>query len=392
MPKAAAARNRMATRGGRGGALILMATYGEGHRRAALAVAEQIAELAPGLGTSVVDFFERVNPTVNRWARTLYVGGVRHTPALYGAWYRSTQRIREESWVQRRLDRFGLEGLARLLADTAPRVVLSTFPIPAGVLSLLRRLGRDRTPSAVAVTDFTVHSQWLHSGIDRYYVATSDLARETAARGIAADRIVATGIPVDAAFARAVRRPRPPGTGPRVMIMGGAYGMLKDSVHLAERIAALPQRPRVRVMAGHDRTLLGAAQDLERRLGSERVVAQPFTSDVAGLMADTDLLVTKAGGLTLSEGLAMGLPMVIHRPIPGQEHANVTYLAAHGAVRVAPHSAGVVSMVAELLADEPAMAALAERSRRLGRPWAARAVAADLLNLMEHGPEASAAG
>lgn len=368
-----------------GGVLILMATYGEGHRRAAEAVAAALRELRPDLPIDVVDYFEQVSPRVNRFARTLYVGGVRHTPGLYGRWYRRTAHIPEKSWLQRQLDRYGLTPLAHLLGAYRPQAVLSTFPIPAGVLSTLRLIGQNVTPSAVAITDFTVHSQWVHSGIDRYFVAADELRQGIAAKGIPAERIHVSGIPIDPSFRKVVTSASPLDR-PRVMIMGGAYGMMKDAVHLAGRLATLPSRPQVLIMAGRDQVLLRAAEELTQRLGADRVIAQPFTRDVARLMASCHLLVTKAGGLTVSEALAIGLPMVIHRPIPGQEWENLTFLDRHRAVKVAHGGDHLVRQVGALLADRTELRRLSDAARELGRPDAAREVAWGMLRLIEEGP------
>jgi processive 1,2-diacylglycerol beta-glucosyltransferase len=112
-----------------------------------------------------------------------------------------------------------------------------------------------------------------------------------------------------------------------------------------------------------------------------RLVAQGFTNRVERLMAASDLVITKPGGLTTSECLAMGLPMVVHAPIPGQEERNCDYLLEQGAALKAIDASALEWRVRELIAHPERLAAMAARARSLGHPQAAR----DVVRLVARG-------
>jgi processive 1,2-diacylglycerol beta-glucosyltransferase len=352
-----------------GSVLILAATYGEGHIRAAQALAAAIARLEPERPVHVVDFFERVSPVMNRIARRAYVGSVRRVPYLYGRWYDATRAIPEDSLVQRTLDHYRVGGLRRLLEETAPAAVVSTFPIPAGVLSTLRVEEGYDVPSAVAVTDYTVHSQWIHSGIDLYLVGHEELRQGMIARGIDPGRVVTTGIPIDPRFGD-VRPDRPDGPPWQILVMGGAYGMLPSTIKLVESLIGI-DGVRVVLVAGRDERLRQQGEELAQGR-RERLVVTGYTTEIPALMAASHLLVTKAGGLTVSEALAMRLPLMIYRPLPGQEQANVEFLVRHKAARVFHDPASLVHEVGHILArGEGRLAAGQDSAGALGRPTSA---------------------
>lgn len=362
--------------------LILAATYGEGHMRAAQALAGAVMRLDPGRPVRIVDFFDYVSPVVNRLARRAYVGSVRRVPALYGRWYDATRAIPETSLIQRSLDHYRVDGLKRLLDETEPAVVVSTFPIPAGVLSTLRVEEGYNVPSAVAVTDYTVHSQWIHTGIDMYLVGHEELRVGMLERGLAPDRVQVTGIPIDPRFgdAAVTRDAGPPW---QVLVMGGAYGMLPGALKMVDGLLGV-DGVRVVLVAGRDVRLKEQAEQMARNREG-RLVVTGYTTEVPALMADSHLIVTKAGGLTVSEALSMRLPLLIYRPLPGQEQANVDFLVRHRAARVFHDRNSLAREVHYLLAQGRLQAGQAWAGA-LGRPTSAIDGARLVLELMQRGP------
>ena len=126
-------------------------------------------------------------------------------------------------------------------------------------------------------------------------------------------------------------------------------------------------------MAGRNAQALTGLQELQQR-HPQRLRAIGFTNEMEKLMAAADLVMTKPGGLTISECLAMGRPMLLTAPIPGQEEHNAGYLMEEGAAWLAWDGIGAAYKVARLMADAPRLQAMAARSQALGRPQAAREV------------------
>jgi processive 1,2-diacylglycerol beta-glucosyltransferase len=363
--------------------LLFEASYGEGHRRAAQAVEAEIRRRRPDLVLARKDFFEMVSPLVSRVTREAYVVAVRHLPMFWYAFYRGTERIGPRSPVQRLINHFGRRELYQLLRKEAPRLVVNTFPTPAGIISDLLAEGRVAVRNAVVITDHAVHSQWLHPGVDRYYVGAEEVKAGMVARGIPADKILVTGIPVAPEFQEAVdvaevRRELGLRSEFVVLFMAGAYGLIGGFDAVVRAIAERPLGVALVVVTGRDEGLQRALRDVHPHPQNELVVLG-FRQDIHRLMASASILVSKAGGLTTSEAMARGLPMLVFRPIPGQEEENVKLVLGRGAGLLVRDVEDLARRIGELKGDRGRLAMMRERARALGRPRAAEMIAEDLV-------------
>ncbi|MFN3285755.1 MAG: MGDG synthase family glycosyltransferase [bacterium] len=370
--------------------LVLSASYGGGHQRVAEVLADAWRRSLPRVRVDVVDFFEQfVNPAVNRLTRSLYVRSVRHAPRLWGAFYYATGNIRPDSPTQRFINRLGKARLLVYLRQRCPHVVVSVHPTPAGSLSELKGEGKASQPSAVVLTDYAVHSQWIHPHVDLYCVASEEVRAGLTDRGVPASRIRVTGIPVDPAFAQPVDRAQVAGrlgvdpSRTTVLVMAGAYAMLGGILDVHRALSALPQPVQAVFVCGRDEALVARLRQRSRRRPDFHVYG--FVSNVHEWMAVADLLVTKAGGITVSEALVRELPMVIYRPIPGQEEWNTRMLVASGAARVARDPGELRRVVAQLVSDPAALESMRAAARRIRRPRAAEEAAEAITQLL---PEA----
>lgn len=336
--------------------LILSASYGEGHQQAALAVRDALIELQPGVDVRIVDYLEMVHPMLNSFARYAYLKSVRFAPALYGLFYNGTSRIAPSSLLQRRLNHLGLDDLEAYLREYSPDAVLSTFPTPAGVMSLLKERGLTSIPNATVITDHAIHNQWIHKCTDHYFVGSELVKKGLVQRGVPPERITTTGIPIRPAFLapsnQAAIRAK---LGlderrPTVLIMGGAYGVLGDIVQICEELFQSENLGQMIVVCGRNEKLR-VQIDLLAREARNPVWVFGFTREVHELMAVSNLIVTKAGGLTISEALAMELPMLLYRPIPGQETQNAAFLVKSRVAVLARTRKEVVTHVHRLLYD-----------------------------------------
>jgi processive 1,2-diacylglycerol beta-glucosyltransferase len=368
--------------------LILMASYGAGHRQAARAIGEALRDARPELSIATADYVDLVSPAFNRVTQSAYVLSVKYVPAAFGWFYHGTSRIGPRSGFQRYLNSLGRRRVLRLLDLRQPRVVVCTFPTQAGVISELVGRGAVRVPTVTIITDNTIHSQWIHPHTDEYCVSAEEIAAGVVSRGIPAARVHTTGIPIRPVFrqrfdrAETLRRLDLDPERPTVLVMSGAFGMLTGVVAACRALLSLPQTPQIVLVTGRDRKL---AEDVRLALGGPdrplRVLG--FVDEIAPLMQATDVLVTKAGGLTTSEALASRLPMVIYKPIPGQEQANTAFLTRHGAARSVRTARQLAATVRELLGQPERLDAMRAACERLGRPDAAAAVAEVVLATLE---------
>lgn len=366
-----------------GRALFLSATMGAGHQRAAEALREAFGRLAPAVTTTEIDFFEHLSPAMNNLIRAIYVLSVRHLPAMWNAFYQGTSQVRPDSAAQRFLNSLGRQSLFERVLSDHPQVLINTFPTPAGVISSLRLGGRLSTPNVAVVTDHTVHSQWLHPAVDRYYVGSEAVRQGMAARGVSLDKIVASGIPVHPAFAdpidtAAVRRRLGIGDGPVVVLMAGAYGMIGGFAKVIAEVVARGPEATYLALTGHDLALSRVLKEVAVR-APNRLLVQDYLRETWDVMRVADILVSKAGGLTTSEAMASGLPMAIFRPIPGQEMANVHLVIDEGAGFWATTVDELVQGLHRFFAEPWPRQAMRQAALRVGRPQAAQTIVQDLL-------------
>ena len=230
----------------------------------------------------------------------------------------------------------------------------------------------------VQVTDFDLHRLWVHQGMAGYFAANDEVAFRMRACGIAAATIHVTGIPIMPAFSRALSRETcalAMGLNPHlptILLMGGGAG-LGSLDKVAEQLLAIPAEFQLLVLAGSNVEALAALQ-ARAKSAPDRLFAHGFTKEVERLMVCADLVITKPGGLTSSECLAMGLPMIVNSPIPGQEERNADFLLEEGVALKAFDAVTLAYRVGRLLKDPQKLAAMRRNARALGKPNAAKNV------------------
>jgi processive 1,2-diacylglycerol beta-glucosyltransferase len=374
--------------------LIMTAAFGTGHNQVAIALADAAVEA--GHAATVIDALAVGAPYVSKWMTSGFIRLLNSAPGLYRAAYTRME-------VPGQLDIMKSAGIATLtkliwgplsalLGREQPDVIVCTHPFVLGVLAYLRRTGRLHTHLAGVLTDFAPHALWLHAGVDMYYVARPEMVNTMAAQGVDPQRFQATGIPIRPAFMSAPQRlaaARELGLDaarPTVLMMGGGLGLgpMREMI-AAARQAALPLQ--ILAVTGHNQRLYAELAPLCGLMpGTETSVhLYGYVADVHRLMAASDLLVSKPGAVTTSEALALGLPMLLMPPIPGQEERNAAVLVASGAARPVPEPAALAAALRELLSDPAALLAMRQAARATAQPRAARLVVADLALLQPQG-------
>jgi len=365
---------------------ILHATAGSGHKSAAVALAHALAGLAPDAQVREVDTLVFASRFYRRTYAQSYNAMATRAPRLWGALYAlwAQERVNKSAGKAREaLDRLSLRGLVRVVERERPDCVVCTHFLPVEALYPIRGRGRLDVPLHVVITDFTAHPLWAYPHVDRYFVASEQVATELAGHGVPRERIEVTGIPVDPRFAqphgREVVRARFgfPIERPLVLVMGGGAGV-GPMAELADRLATLPESPQVVVLCGTNARLLRQIEALVPVHGG-RLRGMGFTPHVDLLLEACDLVVSKAGGLTCAEALVKHAPLVVFRPTPGQEIGNVRFLEAGGAAVHADSLDTVAATVSRWLSDPEALRRARENAAALAKPDAAEAIARRVL-------------
>jgi processive 1,2-diacylglycerol beta-glucosyltransferase len=319
--------------------LVFSATFGAGHLRAAEAVTEAIRIKEPQVEIIHLDFGEVISKTFNTVIKTTYIELIKHTPKLWGKFYYRTSKIAPDSVLQRFLNGLGRQEFVKYINSYQPDLIICTYPTVSGVLAQLRVEKILHVPVATVVTDYAVHSQWIHTGVDLYIVGCKDVYDGMVARGIDSNRIKITGIPVNPKFEYKLNKQETRvklGLDPKLptfLVMGGAYGVLGGAKEICKFLSERGEGIQTIVVCGRDTKLFQSLEGIVDK-SKNRILLLGYVTNVEELMSAADLIITKAGGLTVSEALTKSLPLLIFRPIPGQEEENASFVDAIGAGKV----------------------------------------------------------
>jgi processive 1,2-diacylglycerol beta-glucosyltransferase len=379
----------------KGPVLFLSARVGEGHRTAADAVRQRLA--ARGMRGEVVDSYRYAASLFSKVVSDGYIGMVRTIPQVYGFIYDRAERATAAGGFRVWASEFTARNIRALMERLRPSAVVCTHAFPCGVMSAYKRLFDPSIPVMGIVTDFVVHPFWIYRNIDAYAVATPEVQAALIARGIDPGRIGVDGIPVDLRFGEmpadrgALRDvlglPRDAAV---ALVMGGGLGLgpvaatvrslARTALARAAGAAPLPVIPVV--IVGKNRRLERRVIEQARRDGADvRVLG--FVENVPDWMHAADVLVTKPGGLTTSEALAARVPLVLMRPLPGQEERNARYLVSRGAALRARNADELVRNIDAVLAGGRIAERLRESAAALAHPNAAERIAARIAALTQ---------
>ncbi|HEX3133389.1 MAG TPA: glycosyltransferase [Planctomycetota bacterium] len=361
--------------------VVLSVSAGAGHVRAAEALIATAKLHHPGVEAIHIDVMDLVPKLFRKIYAEKYVDVVNRHPALWGYLYHTADKQRDDSTItriRRVIEKLNTRGLVTKLQELQPDAVICTHFLPAQILSRMIAKKKWATPVWTVVTDFDVHALWVHQRLTGYCAAAEEIAWRMRERGLADTRIEVTGIPIMPVFAEQRSRElcaKEAGIDPKrttLLVMSGGLGVGAID-QLCERILAIPGDHQVLALAGKNAALLEKLKTIAAKHPG-RFFPQGFTRTIERLMTCADLALTKPGGLTTSECLAVGLPMLVVSPIPGQEERNADYLLESGAALKAHDLAGVDFRVRQLLAAPKRLAAMRERALAIATPQAAQAV------------------
>ena len=369
--------------------LLLHATAGAGHTRAAQAVAAALDLLPAAPAHQVVDTLECTSAFFRRMYVQAYIDLVQRAPELWGHLYERYDKVKPPTSKSARarlaFDKVNSRAFRHLLAQAQPQAILCTHFLPMELLSDLKGRGKVDIPVHAVVTDVSPHAFWVYPHIDHYHVASEAGARELERKGVPAHRISASGIPIDPVFTERTPAPAMRATlglpeRPTVLLLSGGFGVgpllaMLDSFEGADSGLSLV------VVAGRNAELEAACRARAATLPIP-VTVHGFVRNIHQLMDASDLVVTKPGGLTTNEILAKGKPMVLVAPIPGQEQRNCDYLLEEGAAVRLHDVADAAWHLQRWLGNTAQVARMQANALRIARPQAATDIAHRLLQAL----------
>lgn len=363
--------------------LILTGSFGNGHLQVTQSVVNQFNEMnLDNLTVIEHDLFLEAHPILTSICKKWYINSFKYFRNMYKAFYYSRPDQLDKCFYKY----YGLNKLINLLLKEKPDLILLTFPTP--VMSVLTEQFDMNIPIATVMTDYRMQKNWITPHSQRYYLATEDLKDEFASIGIPKSQIKVTGIPIADKFEEEIdktswlRQNNLAPDKPTILMSAGAFGVSKGFDQMIQEI--LNRSPHSQVVM-----ICGKNKELKRTLSAQfknydNVLIVGYTKHMNEWMASSQLMITKPGGITISEALTRQTPMIFLNPAPGQELENANYFEEKGFGLIADTPEEAIQQVATLTNTPSKIAEMTQSMNESRIPYSTYKLCNDLLNLLDH--------
>lgn len=313
--------------------MLLTAATGGGHLRASSAVERYILDNTD-YEVVTVDTLKAINRFLDKTVCDSYLFMAKKVPTLFGRLYKETNKQNRFADLVPKLSGAFSNLLLPAIEAAAPDVIITTHPFATEMISDLKGDGTITVPLICILTDYGVHRAWIAEHVDAYVVASDDMVPELMSFGVQKEKIYPFGIPVHGVFFdrgdrdMLLRELKLNPELPTLLFMAGSFGV-SNIIKLYRELCAKDIKMQIIVITGRNEKLYEAFEkeiDAGTKIPTRLIY---FTDEVEKYMHASDLLVTKPGGLTVSEALACSLPMAVFDAIPGQEEDNANFLHTH---------------------------------------------------------------
>ena len=351
--------------------LIMSASTGGGHNRAAKAMKDEIEKKCidgEHITCEIIDSLKLINTTMDKIISSGYEKSAKYTPKAWGGVYKMSDAniVSKHEYKGNLFNTLLASKLKKLLKERKPDLIIGTHPFPMIALSTLKKKYPYRNafnsffvpPLISVLTDYTAHSTYIQDEID-YYIAGDEYVKEVLiSEGVDGDKIKPYGIPVEKSFLEHREKSvvlEELGLAPdkfTVLLMGGSFGAgnIKDTL---KELLEIDRDFQIIVITGRNETLKEKLEkSLEKHNIDKNISILGFTQDMNDILSAVDIIVSKPGGLTTTECLLKELPMIIPYYIPGQEEENMDFLSNCGAA-LRTSKKFTISVLLKVLIDNP---------------------------------------
>ena len=320
--------------------LIFYAAYGGGHLSAAKSIQTHIEANYPDIETELVDCIKYINKPIEKVTTAAYREMAKKAPWVWGKIYDKSQKG-ALAHISSRSNAFMAIKLLRLLREKNPDLIISAHPFSSQMCSYLKRKGKITAKLATVMTDFAPHDQWLvgKEYTDYFFVANDKMKDYLINQDIPEQIIYVTGIPLSSRFLEHYNNEEilnyfglTPGKQTILLFGGGEFGLGKNqTLDVLKCLVNDFEDIQVIAIAGKNEKMKQHFEEIVKEANKEdSIKVLPFTDKVPELMSISNLVITKPGGLTITESLASELPIIVINPIPGQEEENAEFLEEKG--------------------------------------------------------------
>lgn len=356
-----------------------------GHHSATLAIESAIKILAPKTETLNINAFNYTNPVSEKIINRIYLNIIKRTPKIWDYLYDNPGVVKKLQKIKETIHKFNSPKLKNLFDRFKPDAVVCTQAFPCGMVADYKKTYGSSLPLVAVLTDYVPHAYWVYDMVDYYITPSEEVTRRLTKKGVPIQKVRALGIPFDPKFnqdppKKAVMEKLGLTSGiPTIVIMGGGQGLgpIKTVVKTLEKVKKDLQEI---IICGANRKLY---RSLKRRIKKykKKIVLLGYADNINELMGISDMIISKPGGVTTAEVLAKRLPMIIVKPIPGQEENNTAYLTEKGAAIKVDDPKKINETVDTLLNNPQKLRDLSGAAARIGKPNASLEIARLLLGL-----------
>ena len=355
--------------------LIFYAAYGGGHLSAARSIKQYLDSNFDNVETELVDCVKYINKGLDKITTLAYKEMAKKAPWAWGEIYNHSQKG-TMSHISNGANKIMSIKLYKLFEEFKPDIVISTHPFGSQMTAYLKSKGKTNCILASVMTDFVSHDQWLvgHEYMDHIFVSHEGMKKDIISKGIKASKIHATGIPLSNRFLEHFDRKKIKSSfdldiNKKTILFfgGGEFGLGKDKTLkiLKAFIDNIKDEYQIIAISGKNAKMQEKFTELVG--DNPNVQVYGFTNEVPELMSISDLVVTKPGGLTITESLASGLPIVVINPIPGQEVENAEFLEKKGVAVWIRKTEDPEQAVSELLSNPEQIKHMKIRSKLMAK-------------------------
>lgn len=342
--------------------IIFYASYGGGHLSAAKSIQKYITENYENIETQMIDCMKYVNRPIEKMTSGAYREMAKKAPKLWGKVYEGSQKgLLSE--ISKDSNKLMAKKLGKLINEINPDLIISTHPFSSQMASYLKEKGKIDCEIATILTDFAIHKQWLVGSeyTNNFFVSNDNMKNDMIELGINENKIHVTGIPMSDRFFENFDKEKiykmfelNPSKKVILFFGGGEFGLGREqTIKILKSFITHSSNHQIVAISGKNEKMKEAFEKLVSELHAEDIVkVLPYTTQVPELMSISDIVVTKPGGLTSTESLASGLPMVLINPIPGQEEENAQFLENAGVGIWLKPKENCDEIITELLNDE----------------------------------------
>ena len=356
-----------------------------GHRSATMAIEKAIKQLYPDSQILNINAFNYTNPISEKVINRIYMEVIKRTPRIWDYLYDNPSVVKGLENIKQHIHKSNSPKLKKLFDKFNPDLVVCTQAFPCGMVADFKKTYGVNLPLVAVLTDFIPHSFWVYDEVDYYITPSEEVSARLEKKGVKPFKIKSYGIPFDHEFNQKLNNEdiffklKLNPDKPVVLIMGGGQGLgpIKTIVKSLEKSQYDIQEL---IVAGTNKKLF---RSLKRKIKhyKKNIHLFGFIQNIHELMHISKVIISKPGGVTTAEVLSMGLPMVIVKPIPGQEINNTNFLTQKQAAVKVDKTKEVYQVIDDLLGNKVKLERLRAAGLKIAKPGASMDIAKLLLSL-----------